>query len=289
MGGHKRISKRTKRYVGAALATAVTTLMAMAALSEAGAETCTLRDATDWQLALSDPMEEQSPEYIRQVTERFLEACPQRPEFFEASRVAGMAATDMDDAKGAAEHFENAGRMTNLMANFYAISAFAATGDERRAWRTRDQMVERWRNQLERSSTVTLSAIPVEAGMIYRLNFAQVSKDSGTRAAWVAVPYGPGWPATLSFSRDRMRLALQRTGTDQSPPDFHYVDLNRCQGRRTLGRIETSVSSVEFDDAATASLLAYLADPDVPSRRADDVTVCTWPKRLLPPAPKRGH
>ncbi len=289
MGGHKRLSKRTKRYIGAAVATAVTTVLAMSALSEADAQTCSLRDVTGWQLALSDPLEEQSPEYIRDITETFLEMCPERPEFFEASRIAGMAATDMGDAKSAVSHFRNAGRMNSLLANFYAISAFAANGDERAAWRTRDQMVERWRNRLERSDQVSVSAEPVDLGMIYQLSFLDIDEESGTRAAWVAVPYGPGWPATLSFSSDRMRLALRRTGTDQASPDFRYVDLNRCRGRRTLGRIDASVPSPDFDAAARASLTAYLADPDLPKASDSEIDLCVWPARLLPSAPKRRH
>lgn len=288
MGGHKRLSKRTKRYLGAAVATAVTTFLAMSALLEANAQSCTLRDATDWQIALSDPLEEQSPDYIRRVTEQFLKDCPERPEFFEASRVAGMAATDMGDAKDAATHFRNAGRMSNLLANFYAISAFAAAGDDRKAWRTRDQMIERWRNQLERSDMVSVSAEPVENGMIYQLSFRSTQRQDSTRAAWVAVPYEAGWPATLSFSRDRMRLALQRTRTDPNEADFHYVDLNRCHGRRTLGRIDANYSSTEFDAAARASLTAYLANPDQPQATSSKIELCVWPARLLPSAPKRG-
>ncbi|MEL6724020.1 MAG: hypothetical protein AAFP81_14100 [Pseudomonadota bacterium] len=287
MGGHHRLSKQTKRYLGAAIAAAVTTFMAMAALSEASAQTCTLRDATDWQIALSDPMEEQSPGYIRRVTEQFLDACPDRPEFFEASRVAGMAAADMGDADGAVRHFRNAGRMSNLLANFYAISAFAAAGDDRQAWRTRDQMVERWRSQLERSDMVSMTAEPAENGMIYQLSFRKTHHENGPRAAWVAVPYEAGWPATLSFSRDRMRLALQRTRTDPAKADFHYVDLNRCQGRRTLGRIDARYASAEFDAAARASLIAYLANPDQPQARPSKIDLCVWPARLLPSVPKR--
>ena len=289
MGGHNRLNKRTKRYIGAAVATAVTTFIAMSALSEAGAQTCSLRYVTDWQLALSDPLEEQSPEHIRDITESFLAMCPERPEFFEASRIAGMAATDMGDANAAATHFRNAGRMNSLLANFYAISAFAAIGDDRAAWRTRDQMVERWRNRLERSAKVSVSAEAVDMGMIYQVSFLEIDEDSGTRAAWVAVPYGPGWPATLSFSSDRMRLALRRTGTDQAATDFRYVDLNRCRGRRTLGRIEASVPSPDFDAAARASLTAYLAEPDLPQASNSEIDLCVWPARLLPSASKRRH
>ncbi|MCR9268838.1 MAG: hypothetical protein NXH72_02500 [Hyphomonadaceae bacterium] len=289
MGGQKKLRKRIERYFGAAVAAAITTIIAMSALSSADAQTCSLQDATDWQLALNDPSEEQSPDYVRAVTEAFLEACPERPEFYEASRVAGMAAADMGDARSAASHFRNAGPMTNLLANFYAIASFVAAGDEKQAWRTRDQMVERWRTRLERHPGVSISADPVENGMIYQVYFTKPNQESGTKAAWIAVPHGSGWPATLSFSSDRMRLAFRRAKTGQNSPDIRYVDLHRCLGRRTLGQIDTSLSSVDFDTAARASLSAYLAKPDQPRARSNQIDLCVWPARLLPSVPKQAY
>lgn len=290
MGGRHRLRKRVKRYMGAAIAAGVTTLIAMNAISKAEAQTCTLRDATNWQLALADSNIEQSPDYIRGVTEAFLLACPDRPEYSEASRVAGMAAADMGDAPGAAEHFRNAGRMIGVLENFYAISSFLADGDDRAAWRTRDFMVEIWRARLERHPQVAISAEPTEFGMIYQIYYSEMDRNSGTRAAWVAVPYGPGWPANLSFSSDRMRLAIRRAAAGEEISEIRYVDLHRCGGRRTLGRIEKDLSTVDFDVAARASLTAYLANPDQPRPGVNrDLELCTWPARILPGTPKSSR
>lgn len=283
MGGKIKLSKRKRRYIGAAIATAVTTFVAMDLVAKAEAQTCFLRDATEWQLALHDTEQEQSPEYIRSVTEAFLTTCPDRPEYQDASRIAGIAAADMRDVEAAAAHFRNAGRLTDLMSNFYAISTFSAAGDAKQAWRVRDQLVESWRTRLERHPSVSVSAEPLEHGMLYQIYFSEIDREAGTRAAWVAVPFGPGYPATLSFSHDRMRLALRKARAAEDF-DFRYVDLHRCQGRRTLGRIDNKVSTQDFDAAARASLSAYLANPDQPEPGA--ITICTFPGRLLPSAPK---
>jgi len=286
MGGKRYFSKRRRRYAGAIIAAGVTTFTAFMSLQSAHAQSCTLQDATQWQLALHDVEAEQSPDYIRSVTEAFLSACPNRPEFSEASRIAGMAAVDMQDAEAAKRHFSNAGHMTDLLSNFYAMAAFHESGDPDTAWRMRDRLVEAWRTRLDRHPLVSVSAEPLENGMLYQLYFSQTDRNTGTRAAWVAVPYGPGWPATLSFSQDRMRLALRKARAAKDT-DFRYVDLNRCHGRRTLGRIETSLSSSDFDIAARASLSAYLANPDQPNQKAgNQIEVCVLPRRLLPAVPK---
>ena len=286
MGFFTPFSKRTKRYAGAAIAAAVTTFIAMNTLS-AEAESCSLRDATAWQLALADTQEEQSPDHIRTVTEAFLSACPDRPEVFVAHKIAGIAAADMGDAQAAVRHFREAGPIRDLSTNFYAMAAYLTVGERRDAWQQRDRLVEAWRSRLDRHPLVSVSAEPLEYGMIYHLYFAQTDRMSGTRAAWVAVPYGPGWPATLSFSKDRFRLSLRKTGTGEISDDDQYVDLHRCTGRRALGRIETKVSSTEFDETARASLTAYLANPDLPvETRQNQVQPCLWPGRLLPGVPK---
>ena len=268
------------------IAAGVTTFVAFMSIQSAHAQSCTLQDATRWQLALHDAEVEQSPDHVRSVTEAFLNACPERPEFHEASRIAGIAAADMNDAADAMAHFTNAGQMTDLLSNFYAMSTFHMAGDAKATWRLRDQIVETWRIRLDRNPLVSVSAEPVKDGMIYQLYFSQTDQETGMRAAWVAVPYGPGWPATLNFSSDRMRLALHKARAAKDT-DFRYVDLNRCHGRRTLGRIETTVSSSDFDAAARASLTAYLANPDQPyAMTGDQIEVCVLPSRLLPDAPK---
>lgn len=287
MGGTKRLSRRTRRYIGAIIAAGVTSFVAMNTFYKASAQSCGLHDAMEWQLALHDTRIEQTPEHISAITESFLAACPERPEFFDASRIAGMASADLGDARAAAEHFKNAGPMADRLSNFYAISSFVRAGDSKAAWRLRDQFVEAWRSRLERHPNVSVQAEPSDDGMIYQLYFSELDKDTGIQAAWVAVPYGPGWPATLTFSRDPMRLAFRRARTGSESNELRYVDLHRCFKRRSLGQITTMLSRAEFDAAAHASLKAYLASPDKGAGSArSQVETCYSPARLLPGIPK---
>lgn len=281
----KRFTKRVCRYAGAIITAAVTTYVGMMGFARAEAQACSLNQAISWQLALSDPESEQTPEHILSVTEAFLAACPDRPEIADASRIAGIAAVDLDLPDRAAAHFRAALPMRDHFANFYAIAAFASAQEAPTAWTLRDDMIARWHNRLERHSDVSVAVEAVDSGTIYQLSFADPDAIRGLSAAWVAVPAGAGWPATLTFSRDPVRLGLRKIRAARDEADFWYVDLHRCRGRRSLGRITTRLSVTEFDAAATASLTAYLANPDVPIAQADDlIQTCVLPGRLLPDA-----
>ena len=285
MGGKIRLSHRTKRYLGATIAAAVTTLIGLNLSPKAEAQTCSLNDAMQWQLALSDPGIEQTPDHIREATEAFISACPDRPEIPDAHRVAGMAAADMDDAAAAAKHFKRAAPMQDLSSNFYAMASFLAVGESRAAWRLRDTVVERWRSRLDRHPHVLIDSEATEHGMIYSVSYTQTQPSSGPSAAWIAVPFDAGWPATLSFSNRDFRVALRKARGGEAAQDNRYVDFNRCHQRRSIGQLSASVSSVDFDASAKASLIAYLADPDGAARAPDSPQPCFMPSRLLPNTP----
>lgn len=282
----KRFTKRVRRYAGAVLAALVTTYVGWVGFAEAEPMSCSLHDATAWQLAISDPDVEQTPDHILSVTEAFLADCPNRPEIAEASRIAGIAAADLGEPVRAMGHFQAAGAMRDLVSNFYAMATFLAADDKAAAWRLRDQVVERWRSRLERHPMVSVLAVPAEHGMIYQVYFTRPDEETGVRAAWIGVPYGPGWPATLSFSKDPFRLGLKRVRTGEDTSDYRYVDLHRCEGRRALGEIATRLSVSEFDATASSSLNAYMANPDQPAAyEHGPVRSCIFPGRLLPRPP----
>lgn len=286
MGGRFQISRRKRQCVSAIIASIVTTIVAMTAISSADAQTCTLRDVDAWHSALNDPDMEHSPDYILEVTETFIRACPMRPERFEAHRTAAMAAADQGDVTTAVQHFRDAGRMTSLLANFYAISVYATAGDHRTAWRVRDQMVEAWRSRLERDPTLSVSAIPHRKGMIYEISFGDGDLSNGSQKTWVAVPFGPGWPASLSLSSDEFRASLRAevSSSDSLVPTFY--DLNRCDGRSNLDIVSSAIPGEDFNDHALRTLTRYLANPDRPTTRSKHIELCVWPSRLLP-SPKR--
>jgi len=277
-------TKRVRRIAAAALASAVTTFVGLQALSMAEAQTvCSLQDATEWQLAVTNSEVELTPTYLRTVTEAFLNNCPERPEFRGASRVAGIAAADLGDAEAAARHFRNAGPMRDQQSNFYAVAVHLVAGHDAEAWAIRDQFVGRWADRLDRNPLVTLSRIDLEDGTVYRVHIPNPTDQAASKINWVAVPSGPGWPATLTFTNDNSLLGMRsiRVGTNVSA--VRRISLNRCYGRRSIGRLDPEMTSTQFDGAAIAGLTAYLANPDLHVEVSEtSISPCYMTGRLLP-------
>ena len=174
--------------------------------------------------------------------------------------------------------------ITDLHSNFYHMSALIAVGEEEAAWQKRDWVVDRWRSRLEAHPLTVVESQTVPNGTIHRIYFAEADRAFGVKAAWVAVPRGAGWPATLSFSNDRKRLTRQKISVGQSAEDVRYVDFNRCRGRTLLARHDADVTGAEIDASAETTLLAYLAKPDGKEVVVDksDISICVLPGRLLP-------
>ncbi|MEQ3745030.1 MAG: hypothetical protein ABNH53_02185 [Henriciella sp.] len=278
---------RIRRYACAVLASFVTTFIALNASPIAAAQTnqCNWQDVAAWQKSLTESSQEQTPEYILRVTEAFIAACPNRPEVRDASRIAGIAASDMGEPSKAVDHFNNALPMWDVKARFYEISALLADGKSRTAWQARDELVEDWLDELAREPKISVVTNKVRGGEIHAVTFAQRDQETGIGAAWVAVPDGPGWPATLTIGSERQLTAFHKIRTGA---DLRHVDLYRCRGRRILARVDAAMSVGEMDISAETTLVAYLARPDRFERteKGEPISVCIWPKRILPPAPR---
>jgi len=247
---------------------------------------CGISDVAVWQTQLSEPTEEASPEYILRVTEAFLSACPNRPEIRDAHRIAAMAAVDLDNADRALAHFDQALPLPTAQSQFYYAAALLAANQQDHAWAIRDEMVESWATRIKRNRNVMLDETSVPGGRVYRLTYQAMDNETGFRMAFVAVPNGAGWPATVTLGADRQLSAFHRlrAGADAKP--LRHIDLYRCRGRRLLARSDKTLSVDDTTLAAQTSLMAYLANPDTEFGLDGGITPCLWPERLLPAPPR---
>ena len=279
-------TKPVLRFMGAVLAAIVTTIVGLYPTPSAEGQTsdCSLRDVSVWQMQLTEPAEEATPAYILRVTEAFLNTCPGRPEIREASKIAGMAATDMGEAKRAVAHFANAGWLHDDTARFYHAAALLANGQADAAWAVRDLMIEDWLDQLSYNPQVDVETTKVPGGTIYALLFMHPDQDTGIGAAWLAAPDGAGWPATLSIGSERQMTAFHRMRAGAQAPKLRHVDLYRCRSRRLLAKAERAIPVDQMQTAATATLIGYLADPDrlAKTEPGQPLATCLWPQRLFP-------
>lgn len=247
---------------------------------------CSLSDVAAWQIQLEEPTEEATPDYVYRVTTEFLVQCPNRPEIRQAHAIAAMAAVDADDAPRAVAHFENALPLSSLQAQFYYSAALLASGDSKSAWDIRDQMVHSWTQRLMRNRSVTLDETSVLSGKIYRVTYNAIDRETGFRVAFVAVPDGAGWPATVTLGSERRMSAFHRLRAGEEATQLRHIDLYRCTGRRLLARSNGSLSISETTETAERSLTAYLANPDTAYGNGEAIIPCLWPERLLPAPPR---
>ncbi|MEM9938907.1 MAG: hypothetical protein AAF768_08675 [Pseudomonadota bacterium] len=290
MAVKKSVTKdRLWRWTAAIIATVVTSLIGLypehLAFGEAAG--CSLNDVSDWQNQLMDPDEEIDPPYILEVTEAFILRCPDRPEIKEASRIAGVAAVRMGDAKRALAHFDKAGWIRDQRSLFAQAAAFLATGDTEMGWVIRDEILANWLLDLSRTPLTTVDTIEVQGGHIYAVNFTKIDAETGIRAAWVAVPDGPGWPATLSVGSDAFSNAIHkmRAGADAAP--LRQIHLHRCFERKVLAQSPVEISVNQFGQTAQLALQAYLADPDLYEPLANGrINQCLMAGKLFPRPPR---
>ena len=289
MSFNTSLIKTLGRWVFAAITAVITTLLGLYGDPIAvGQEVdCGLQDVTAWQKQLTAPTEETSPDYVLRVTEAFIDACPTRPEIREAHRIAAMAAVDLDDAERALAHFDQALPLPTLQAQFYYTAALLAAEEPDEAWAVRDDMIASWMRKIKRNRYVMLDEATVPGGRVYHLTYSDAADhETGFRMAFVAVPNGAGWPATVTLGADRQVTAFHRLRAGQEAKPLRHIDLYRCRGRRLLARSDETLSLEETSLAAETSLTAYLASPDTEFGSDGKISPCLWPERLLPGPPR---
>lgn len=277
---------RLRRYIGAVIATAVTTWVEAHNLAR-GQETigqCTRNDVAVWHLALLEPEMPPSPTAILETTEAFLSACPDRPEAQQALAIAGMASVDLGDAERALSYFEQVDQLTTVRQRFYHTSALLAVGRERDAWDLRDQVIDIWLADVTADTNAELSMRVMPTGRLIHLKYMNSQRLDGVQSAWIALPDKAGWPASirLTQSPEGRFQPVELFSLAQDAPT--YVELYRCRSRRFLARIATNMEQAETNANAYTALSAYLANPDPePAKKpVEQIRTCLWPDRLLP-------
>lgn len=276
------LTKPVRLFGAALLATAVTTFAGIYGLrAEAQSQTCSLRDVSAWQLMLTDTQAEVTPRYILEVTEAFLNQCPERPEFREASKVAAIAATDLGAHRAAIAHFENAEPLLDTQASFYYAAALLNTGRVAAAQDVRDTMIANWLGELNAAPEAVVEAQAISGGMLYTTRFMPAGEQGTGSLAMTAIPDVMGWPATLTVGMDRGMFSFTALRAGAFKQQAVNVDFYRCRGRRLLGRAGSTLSTDMVEQSARAALIGYLADPDGANVN-DAKHPCLWVDKLLP-------
>lgn len=253
---------------------------------------CSSLDYIDYQTSLkTEPVEGAPEEYLR-LAEAFLNRCSARP---EAGRVALQAARnslDTGDADKALIYFSLARArfaVFGQQARMDYMTTLILNGQQALAWNLRDLEVEVWLDQLAEDGLASVETIRARDGMIYKVTYDAVHPVRQERLAWLAVPFGAGFPAILSLSSDQELTALMTLRAGEAASGLQQLTLRRCHGRDTLA---SKLDGIREEDAHANALKhakAYLARPDSVRPRAPGrpIATCYHVDRLfLAPDPK---
>lgn len=273
--------KRLLRYLGALLVSMICAYSGAQryAAAEPGGS-CTLSDVAAWHAALDDPQEEATPLYRQTVTEAFLSRCPDRPEAPGAHQVAGIAAAWVGDIEAAAAHFDRAGYVTDSETLLMHAAVRFAKGEADRARALRDEALEHWIARLERQALADIEIEETLAGELISVRFRQTDPETQVSHLWIARPEAAAWPAALSVTSERQLNALFRLRAGEGAKALRHVRLYRCRARKVLARTNEPIGDGDMNAAARESLIAYMADPDVPA--PGEVEACLFDGRILP-------
>jgi len=273
--------KRLLRYLGALLVSMICTYSGAqryAAADPGGS--CTLSDVAAWQVALEDPQDEATPHYRQTVTEAFLERCPDRPEAPGAHQIAGLAAAWAGDTEAAAAHFDRAGYVTDSETLLMHAAVRFALGEKDRASMLRNEALEHWIARLERQELADITVEDTPKGELIGVRFHQTDPETRVSHLWIALPDAAAWPASLSVTSERQLNAFFRLRAGEEARALRHVRLYRCRARKVLARTSEPIGENDMNAAARASLIAYMADPDVPP--SGEVEACLFDGRMLP-------
>lgn len=276
------------RWANAVIAALVCTAIGMSGAHYAYSQpaNCSLKDVAEWKQRLVEPTQEATPFYRLGVSEDFIRDCPNRPEVGEAHREAGKAALDGDLAEEAKRHLDRAlAAHSSLQPRewFGLMAALIETGDEARAWKERDALVEHWVTGLENDGLADVVPAQVDGGTIYAVQFIALEPGSYVRGVWLGVPEGPGWPSAIVLGSDELRSVWSQLRTRGSQR-IEHIDLIGCKDRITLTQTEGEIAFSTAKSAATAALETYLEQPELPrdNGATDLSSQCLWPHHMMP-------
>lgn len=279
--------KRLLRYLGALLVSMVSTYSGSQRYAWADTRaSCSLSDVAAWQVALDDPVEEATPAFRQAVTEDFLTRCPERPEVEDAHRIAGVSAAWAGDLEAAADHLSKAGFVTDSETLLMHAAVMFALGETADATALRDDAVEQWIARLMRLDMAEITADKVAGGEVIRVRFKRSDPATNISHIWVAVPASGAWPAALSVTSERQLNALFRLRAGEETAALRHVRLYQCRSRKVLARTTEPLGEAALEQAAKASLIAYLASPDRPEEGA--LEACLFDNRILPRIQRSG-
>lgn len=250
------------------------------------APACASIDYIDYQaLRRTAPIEGTPAEYLA-LAEAFLERCAARPEAGRVALQAARHALDTGQARKALDYF-NMARIG--FASFQRqdrldyMTALILNGEAPLAWAMRDAEIALWLEKLAFDGLASVETIRLRDGLVYKIVFDAVDPARRESVAWLAAPFGAGFPATISLSADKALIALLKLRAGEAATGLQQLKLRRCHGQDTLASQIDAMTETDAHDRAMAAAKAYLAQPDHVQATApgQPIATCYHAERLF--------
>lgn len=256
--------RKLMRVICAIMAGAVALLLGHDAYAETEAA-CSPADYRAYQDALISPSIEGAPHELLEISEGFLHDCPARPEAPRVALAAARQALDSGDAGRALEHFQTAlegGVYFPHQSRMDYITANLANDNDALAWQLRDAEITHWFEELTETGMARIEQIRLRDGLVYRMEFDAVDPGRRVHLAWMAVPFGPGFPVTITSQSEAQLIALLSLRAGPAAESLEQLVLNRCRGRETLYSTLNGLDESDAERRAMEVIKIYLANPD---------------------------
>jgi hypothetical protein len=228
-------------------------------------EPCSQQDYITYLDGLKSHTTEGTPLEHLQLAEAFMAKCRDRPETGRVALRAARNALDAGRSEVALSYFDQA-RLS--FASFTQqnridyITTLILNGQENLAWRLRDSEVHGWLEKLDHDGIASVEIIRLRDGLIYKATFDAVDPKRRESLAWLALPDGAGFPATISLSSEDAMIALAKIRYGKAGNSLKQIKLRKCHGQVTLLSDLNDLSETKANTIAMAAAKAYLAAPD---------------------------
>lgn len=286
--------KKVMKFTGPIVAGLVTLLVGHSYYAFADIESnqatpapaCSSLDYINLQQDKATSTVEMTPSYALSLSEAFITRCPDRPEVARVSLTAAQEALDAGNAEAAYTHFHKAlarGASFDQQARMDFMTMLLANGRDQLAWDLRDEEVALWLAKLDEDGLTRISSREFTNGTIYALSFDEIDPVRRERLTWVAVPNGPGFPASISLSSEVQLIALARLRVGAASRNMQQIVYTTCADRDTLSTTFTGFKEENVEKLANGMLMDYLAAPESLMERdeGDSITTCLTPERML--------
>lgn len=254
--------------------------------------TCSSADYIDYRYRLKTEPVEGAPAELLAVAEAFLETCNTRPEAGRVALQAARNALDTGDAEKALAYFDMARKRYAAFKQqdrLDYITTLVLNGQTALAWSLRDEEINLWLDELYDDGLAEVETIRLRDGLVHKVTYHAVDSSRRETVAWLAAPFGSGFPATISLSSEKAMISLLKLRLGDAANGLQQLILRRCHGQNFLLSDASGISAEEAQRKAMATAKAYLRNPDGVFKTRPDQPIATcynMDRLFIAPDPK---